>query len=161
MHIYPIFDEIERDLVVNFYDGDGNIIKTEYVKYEFDAIPPTLVTKTPTDTIYYVFKEWKTTDYLKVTNNVDIYPDFYEENRWNNVYFYSEDNELLDHQLIEYGSSANNPLLNGLNPIVEYLESGLIRVITGWDKDFTNITKDIDIIALYDEVERYYSVNFY
>ncbi len=65
------------DFTVNFYNGDGSLMKTQKVKYNTSATPPT---KEPTKSednewTYDKFIGWDK-DYTNVTSNLDIYPEF-------------------------------------------------------------------------------------
>src|SRR5690554_602991 len=161
LDIYPEYKEEEITYIVNFYDGDGKLIKTDYVKYGLNAVAPQTASKSPTDTIYYLFNGWDKS-YENIKSNLDVFATFNEVSRYYSVVFFDENNNVLDTQIIEYGNDAKDPrYYEDFNPIISYLDNGLVLVISGWDQDLLNVKENRNIYAIYDLVPRYYDVNFY
>jgi hypothetical protein len=56
------------------------------------------------------------------------------------VQFFGFDNVLIDRQSVEHGAAATAPEA----PTVEHYD------FVGWDKEFTNVTSDLDVYAIYE-----------
>lgn len=157
LNVYPLYDEFVKTYSVNFYDGDINLISKQIVEYGLNAIAPTDVKKTPTETIYYLFVGWDKA-FTNVKEDLDVYAEFGEVDRWYTVSFIGKDQELLDQQIIEYGSAAIDPRAKLEFTIID---DETVYAIVGWDKEFNNITTNLEVYAIYDCVDRYYDVVFY
>ena len=57
------------------------------------------------------------------------------------VQFFGFENALIEKQSVEHGKAAFAPEV----PVIEYYD------FVGWDKEFTNITSDLDVFAIYEE----------
>ena len=157
LNVYPLYDEFVKTYSVNFYDGDINLISKQIVEYGLNAIAPTDVKKTPTETIYYLFVGWDKA-FTNVKEDLDVYAEFGEVDRWYTVSFIGKDQELIDQQIIEYGSAAIDPRAKLEFTIID---DETVYAIVGWDKEFNNITTNLEVYAIYDCVDRYYDVVFY
>lgn len=121
---------------VNFYNHDGTLLKTEEVEYQKSATPPTVPERTG-----YVFTGWNQ-DYNVITKDTNLNAVF--EKAKLNVYFYNDQEELMEQQEVYYGEDAiapNPPQKEGYTFI-------------GWDKQLTNITNELHIYPLY-EINEY------
>ncbi|CCV64247.1 conserved hypothetical protein (predicted large exoproteins involved in heme utilization or adhesion) [Alteracholeplasma palmae J233] len=154
----PIFSEKVKAFEVIFKDGDGNILSTQYIEYGKNAIAPEDTTKTPTDTIYYVFIGWNK-EYTNITKNIVIEPEFKEVDRYYDVTFLGENNEVLDKQVIEYGKDAVDPRPK-LQVVIMGENQDKVYAVVAWDKTFTNVKSNLNIHAIYEIVDRYYEVIF-
>jgi len=154
--IKPIFEQVLKYFTVNFYDGNNNLIKSEKVGYNLNAIAPNNVTKMPTTTDYFIFDGWDK-DFTKVTQDLDVYATFIHVDRWYNIRFIGENDELLTTQVVEYGKDAVDP-----RPSLAYtiIDEETVYAIIGWDGILTNITSNQDVYAIYESVPRYYTVTF-
>jgi hypothetical protein len=153
----PVYESVLRSYPVVFYDGDGNIVSSQTVEYGKSAKTPADATKTPTDTVYYVFDSWDT-DYFSITGNTEVHATFKEVDRWYTVTFIGANGIILDEQTVEYGKDAVDPIRE---LPYEILDDEYIIAITGWDKEFSNIKSDLTVNAVYEQVERWYTVEFY
>lgn len=134
----PPIDEVYY--TVNFYDYEGKVIKTEKVKKFSNATPPILLEKEG-----YVFIKWDH-DFDSITDNLDIKP-IYEKVPVEEftVKFYA-DGLLLSTQKVLKGQNAIEPT----HPVKES------NVFKGWDQDFTNVQKNLQVNAIF-EVINYFS----
>ena len=76
---------------VKFLDADGNVIKTQSVKYGASATAPTAPTKAYDDEKHYVFNKWDT-GFTNVKSNLTVSPVF-TESAHNLVHVSNEDTE--------------------------------------------------------------------
>ncbi|NLK12522.1 MAG: hypothetical protein GX312_02915, partial [Candidatus Phytoplasma sp.] len=160
MLIYPEYEEREKTFTVNFYDGNNQLISSQQVKYGLNATAPSKAEKSPTETKYYLFSRWDK-NYTNITEDLEIYAEFNEVDRWYQVTFVGENQQILNQQIVEYGKSAKDPIpILGLDATT-IINDHTIRVIYEWDQDFSFITENLYINAIYKDVDRYYQVTFY
>lgn len=119
---------------VTFIDWDDTVIDEQTVNSGENAVPPTNPTRTG-----YTFDSWEG-DYQNVTSDVIIKAK-YNINAYT-VTFKDYDDTVLSNQTIEYGEGATAP--------TEPTREGY--TFTGWDKSFNNITSNIIVKAVYEEV---------
>ncbi len=128
---------------VVFLDGDGAFMEMQTVKEKEAAVAPdSIPAKTPTAQYYYTFTGWDT-DFSDVRENMVVRPLFEEHLREYTVTFTDMSGEkILSEQVVPYGSAATAPDA----PEVEgYL-------FAGWDAEFDNITSDLTVKAIYEEI---------
>ncbi|MDY0276569.1 MAG: InlB B-repeat-containing protein [Acholeplasma sp.] len=156
LEVKPLYEENERKVLVEFYDGDLVLISSQLVTYGKNAVAPITATKTPTDDIFYIFDGWNL-PFTNITEEKKIYAEFKEVDRYYDVIFIGQDDLILDAQVIEYGKDAIDP-----RPYIEVdiLSDTKVYAIIGWDLGFKNVTEDLMIRAIYAEVDRYYQVTF-
>ncbi len=138
LEIYPVF-EINK-FTVKFYDANNNVISTEEVAYGSDATAPANPEKTG-----YTFTGWDQT-YTNVQASLDVKPIF-TINQYT-VKFYDAEGVVLSEQVINYGENATAPA----SP------SKQGSTFMGWDKTYTNVTSNLDVYPVYDDI--YYEVSF-
>ena len=122
-----------KTFTVTFKDWDGTNLKTENVNYGSSATPPNNPTREG-----YTFSGWSG-NYTNVTTNVTITATYTLDTVYYTVIFVDWDNTVLKTQEVEEGNNATPPS----NPTRERYK------FYQWDKDYTNITSDIQIKALY------------
>lgn len=79
----------KQKFTVNFYDYENNLISTQIIPYGEACNEPILK-----DTETKVFFDWKGGDYSEVTENLELYPDFY--------YFSTVENPVANVESGEY-----------------------------------------------------------
>ena len=143
---------------VLYKDYDDSLLDYELVNTGDDAIGDLTPTRPSTNTIVYTFDGWATTlggsvdaNALKtITADRSVYAHYAESTRYYTVRFFSG-NTLLDTQYIAYGGYAvyydsttgsNTPTYTGTGDPDDYS-------FTGWDKDVTYITEDVDAYAVF------------
>lgn len=127
---------------VKFLDKEGNVLSEQNVNHGENANAP----QAP-DVVGFVFKEWNKA-YTNITENVTIEP-VYEVQKFNVIFKDHAGNKIGDTQVIEYGKSATAP-------------DDPVRVgydFEGWDKDFTNVTSNLEIRPRYTPIV--YSITYY
>lgn len=120
-----------KTFTVRFLDWNNDVLDTQTVDYGGSATPPNDPTRTG-----YTFNGWNGT-YTNITANTDITAT-YTINTYT-VRFLDWNGDVLDTQIIDYGSDAtppSNPTREGYN-------------FTGWSGSYTNIISDTDITAQY------------
>ena len=118
---------------VTFKDWDGTTLKTETVNYQGSATAPSNPSRTG-----YTFSGWDK-GYTNVTSNLTVTATYTLDTVYYTVTFVDWDNTVLKTQEVEEGSNATPPS----NPTRERYK------FYQWDKEYTNITSDIQIKALY------------
>lgn len=116
---------------VTFVDYDGKVLKTEEVEYGKGATAPVNPTREG-----YTFVKWDK-DFSNITEDIIVTAE-YSINTYN-VIFKDYDGTVLKTEEVEYGKSATapkNPTRKGYT-------------FTKWDKDFSNITSDLTVTAVY------------
>lgn len=115
---------------VQFFDGDDNIVNTQWITAGQSAIDPveeeliTLPTKTSTAQFNFIFAEWDS-HFDNITAPQDVKAEFSEFLRSYNVYFYNGD-ILLQTSNIDYGTCAE----------YEGDESEIQKIINGVPSDY-------------------------
>lgn len=116
--------------IVRFLDFDDSVISEQEIEWENDVSFPSEPTREG-----YTFNKWSK-DGKNIKQNLDIKA-IYDINKFT-VKFYS-DGKLLKTEEVDYGKSAtapNNPFKSGMK-------------FDGWDKDFNNITSNLEVNALF------------
>lgn len=129
LDVYAIYEINKYN--VKFFDFDKNEITCEVVEYSKGATPPILDDKEG-----YTFIGWDQ-EFDFITKDIEVNP-IYKKNIYK-VTFINDDNSTLDMQFIEHGTSATAPA----SPIKLY------HVFQKWDQDFSNITSDLIVKAIY------------
>ena len=125
---------------VTFEDWDGTVLKTEIVEYGEDATPPEDPVRE-----YYVFDGWDG-DYNIVTEDVTIVATYTSgisdgaDPVYCTVTWINWDDSVLKTERVEYGEAATPP--------EEPEREGYI--FKRWDEDYSYITDDIDIYAVFE-----------
>ncbi|MDD4070044.1 MAG: dockerin type I repeat-containing protein, partial [Candidatus Izemoplasmatales bacterium] len=154
LKVYSIFIEVDRYYTVNFYNAINGIISTQTVEYGYDALEPEIPSKDMTSKYYYTFDHWSES-FVAVSSNLDIYPIYTESVREFEVNFIDGDGVVIDTQMVEYGKSALAP-----DEAFKTHTDEIYYIFNGWDNTFSSITTDMDIHAVFTEVDRYYTVSF-
>ncbi|MCH1984160.1 leucine-rich repeat protein [Ruminococcus sp. OA3] len=117
---------------ITFQDWDGVVLKTEVVLEGEPATAPDDPAREG-----YTFTGWDQ-PFGTVRSDL-VVAALYTINQYT-VTFQDWDNTIISEQLINYGGAATPPI----NPVREGY------TFTGWDEDFSNITTDLSINALYE-----------
>lgn len=139
--VWKQFDIVSAYKVV-FTNADGTIIEEQMIGYGEDAIPPTMPEREG-----YQFAGWDN-PYTNITNDIVIKA-IYKPAKYE-VIFYDYDYTVLKSDSVLYGNNAIPPK----DPI----RHGYIFI--GWDKDYSNVKSDLNIIAQYEQDIIYYTVTF-
>jgi len=119
------------DATVTFLDKDGNLIEEQYVVKGEGAVAP----EAP-EVEGYTFSGWDK-EFDNVTSDLTVKA-LYDINIYTVTFLGFNDTELKV-EYVEYGGSATPPD----EPEVEGY------TFIGWDKDFSNISSDLTVTALY------------
>ncbi|NLK12602.1 MAG: hypothetical protein GX312_03325, partial [Candidatus Phytoplasma sp.] len=146
-----------RKYVYTFYDEDEiTILKQIVGSYGDKIIPPDDPKKDPTDMTTFQFIGWDKPVSDTLTEDV-IYIARYKENlKTFNVVFIDGDDILFNRQTVSYGHSAKTPSgIPSKSPTTMYQ-----YIFTHWDTDYSNITSDLIIRAVFERKLREYKVTF-
>lgn len=133
IEVKPIYKELKNFTVI-FKDKLGNVIKTETVAEGNSATAPL-----PPEVEGYQFKEWD-----QAFNNVDknlVVIAVYEETSYT-VVFVDDNGNIIKEVEVKHGENVESPT----PPTKDGYK------FKNWDKDFTNVTEDLTITAVYDKV---------
>ena len=145
LEVKALYEKVSVETyTVTFVDKDGNVLKTETVAKGSAASAPTAPSVEG-----YTFKGWDQ-EFTNVTSNLKIKP-LYVSNTTETytVKFIGYNNEVLKTEIVEKGSAASAPT----SPSVEGY------TFKGWDQEFNNVTKDLEVKAIYEVLE--FTVTFY
>ena len=128
--------------LVNFYAYDDKaeyeLISTQDIKKENDAIEPIIASNLYIDGYHYTFTGWDK-EFTNVLSPIDVYAQ-YDSIEYYVVNFYNGNNELIDTQNVDKGSDAYDPWWYASMEGYTFL---------GWDRSYLNVTQNLDIYALY------------
>ena len=156
IEVHAVYDEVPVDLKAEFYNYDSTLLYTDYLGY---GEVPQFVGNVPTrekDSVYrYVFKGWnvpvkaitKNTVYVAQYDQIEITP---------KVDYYNWDDTLLYRDQVRCGMPS---IYQGKTPTREPDEY-YTYTFTGWDRDLSKISDDIDTYAMYERELRKYTCSF-
>jgi len=120
------------EFTVTFVDWDGKVLDVQTVKSGNAAIAPA----NPDNKEGWHFSAWDV-DFSNIISDLTVTA-LYEINKYT-VNFINYDGTVLKTQVVDHGSPAEapaDPVRNG-------------HVFIGWDKDFSKITGNLDVTAIY------------
>ena len=117
---------------VNFYDNDGNIIKTDNVIVGKSATPPTAPVKSGSE-----FVGWSR-DISKINHDLDVYPRYNDSTFY--VTFYDKSGEVITKIETTYHGTVTSPNVE--------LEG---YTFVSWDTDFSDVIYDLDIYPIFEK----------
>ncbi|MDY3195478.1 MAG: hypothetical protein RBQ95_01350, partial [Paracholeplasma sp.] len=154
--IMPIFKEVPRYYTINFRNDDGSLIQSSQVEYLKDAIKPEIdPTKASSVDKHYTFNGYDK-DVTSIKENLEVYATYLEEDRYYEVTFLDGNFKRFETQQVKYFEQAVEP--SGLprkDPFGPYAYKFI-----GWDKTFDRIEGDLVVQALFEEIDRYYTVSY-
>ncbi len=134
LEINAIFNEIKKTYTISF-KVNGRNYSTQTLEYGATIVYPEDPVKEG-----YVFIGWDS-DVTTVTSSLTINAIFEQLPEYYTVKFYI-DGQIYDEQQVAPFNAATKPA----DPLKENYN------FTGWDKDFSNITSDLDINAIFEEI---------
>lgn len=141
LEIRPIY-EINKYKVV-FKNISGDVIKEEMVEHGGFATAPADPAAYGKD-----FIGWDQ-EFSNVKGNLEINPIF--KVKTFTVTFKDKDKNIIKEEIVEYGKDATAPEL----PVVDGFN------FLGWDKEYTNVLKDLTITALYEQIFTYGTIEYF
>lgn len=146
---YPL-----KVFTVDFVDWNDSELKTEQVKYGFDATAPTNPSREG-----YTFQQWDR-GYNNITADTTVKA-LYNINKYNVTYELYVDGKLAytaPVQQVEYGGDATVPTVP--DNVIPKDTPALKYSYSDWNHDGKNITQDTVIKASYTSTPQSYSVTF-
>ncbi len=137
LEVKAIYEKVETEtFIVKFIDKDGNILKTEEVVKGNSATAPSVPSIDG-----YLFKGWDK-EFNNVTSDLEVKA-VYEQSTAEKytVKFIGYNNEVLKTEEVGKGSAAAAPSA----PSVDGYK------FIGWDKEFDNVTSDLEVKAIYEK----------
>ena len=138
---YAVYTETLNAYVVRFFDYDGTVL--QYSSYLYGAIPgmATAPTRKSTVAYNYTFAGWNPA-VVKVSRAMD-YTALYDSSKVRYTVTFMNGNEVFAKVQTPYGEAAVAP-----NP--DPAREGYKFV--GWNKSFSNVTSDMTVLALFEEL---------
>jgi len=150
------FAEETRLYEVIFIDGNGRIFDKQYIEYEKAATAPGIPRKAAFGDYAYRFTGW-IQDFSNITCDIVVNSRFEKIDRYYTVTFINYDNTILKIQEgVEYLSSATPPEEVPPKPSTEQY----VYAFNGWDKDYTAIEGDSELVAQFTESLHPFTVIF-
>ena len=147
---------VSRTYIVTWEDGDGVILKKEWVE---ENTTPSYTGATPeksgTAQYVYTFLSW-TPEIKPATRDVTYRATFNRELRQYTVTFKSEDGTELQSGSVAYGET---PAYTGAQP-TKAADDQYTYTFTGWDQAIAAVTGDATYTATFTETLRSYTVTF-
>ena len=120
------------------------MLNTQEVEYGKAAIAPTSFGKENTKEHTYTFSGWDT-DFSRVTSDLTVTAVYSAEVNKYKVTFVDDDGTVLNTQEVEYGKAAVAPKDPSKENTPDY-----IYTFSKWDVDFSCVTSDLTVTAVYD-----------
>lgn len=137
---YATYIQTINKYTYTFYDENKTVVlKGATISYGDEIIPPIAnPTKERTQQYTYTFNGWDKLIPEKIVNDVEFCATYIATKNKYTVTFKDSEN-VLSSQEIKYGSGATSPAMQ--------VKTGYTFV--GWDSDFSNITMDLTVNAIY------------
>ena len=133
-----------RKYYVYFYYGHNTVLPT-IVEYGQAATAPTNTDKAPTAEFTYTFTGWNV-DFSNITGTLKVYAQYTETVRSYTVTFNYGDGKT-ETVTVEYGKGATAPTATD-----KAATDAFTYTFKCWDADFSEITADLTVNAVYDEI---------
>ena len=154
MTVTAVYNAVVNKYTVTFVDDDGKVLNTQQVEYGKSATAPNAPSKEGNAEHAYSFTGWDT-DFSCVTSDITVKAVYSAEANKYTVTFVNDDGTVLDTQQVEYGKSAVAPS----SPIKEN-SAEYVYTFKSWDTDFSYVTSDITVKAIYSSTVNKYTVTF-
>ncbi|HHT99572.1 MAG TPA: hypothetical protein GXZ79_05770, partial [Acholeplasma sp.] len=152
--ITPSFTTTARTYTVIFEDENGNILKEEQVRRGFNATPPSVVPKTPTEYFEYIARWDKSLNNIQEDTIIRLYYEVVD--RIYTATFYNHDGTIYHEIMANYGQFITEPL--GPNkPMTEQFYYEFIS----WNPSFDPyVYEDRAYYPVYESHLRHFNVTF-
>ena len=134
------YDTTVNKYKVTFVNLDGTVLETQYVEYGASATKPVDPTMPGTAQYTYTFTGWDI-DFTKITGETTVTAKYRATTNTYTVKFVDWNGTVLSNQKVTYGYAAKAPA----NP------SRAGYTFTGWDVDYSYITSDTIVTAMYND----------
>ena len=137
MLVEAIYEKLHK---VIFVDNEGNVLKEEWVENGKGATAPE-----PVVTGDYEFLRWSAA-FNNVTSDLTV--SAIGKLKTHTVTFVMPDGTPIDTQTVDHGFSASEPACPEI--YFDKSSSHTLRTFTAWDREFTDVTTDLEVRAVYD-----------
>ncbi|MBQ1977975.1 MAG: InlB B-repeat-containing protein, partial [Ruminococcus sp.] len=151
MTITAQYEQVVNKYEVRFVDWDGRTLAVRSVEYGKGVDNP------PADPVRdgFLFTGWDK-DFSVITENTIVTAQYADQNQLFTVKFWNYDgSKLLKEETVSAGSRATAPAPPTREETAEFR-----YVFTGWDKEFSNVTSDLDVYPVYNNIKQVYTVTF-
>lgn len=138
---YAVYTETLNAYVVRFFDYDGTVLQSS--SYLYGAIPgmATAPTRKSTVAYNYTFAGWNPA-VVKVSRAMD-YTALYDSSKVRYTVTFMNGNEVFAKVQTPYGEAAVAPSPDPARKGYKFV---------GWNKSFSNVTSDMTVLALFEEL---------
>lgn len=144
-----------KKVIVTFFNYDGNVLESKFVEY--DTVP-TYTGKEPTRKataeFTYIFTGWDK-EFEAVTEITEYYAQYDAVKNTYTVEFVNWDGEVLQSEVLEYGSDVEFKAEVPTKPTDNY-----VYKFKGWDIAISKVTGDATYTAVYEKLDTAYTVKF-
>lgn len=147
----PVNPTLEEYTVI-FVDYDDSVIDTQVVIEGAAASAPSDPVREGDEKYHYVFTGWDT-PFIEVTEDLTVKAQYEQKINEYKVTFLDYNGDILSIQSIPYGEDALAP-----SDPVRAGDAQYSYTFKGWNGDYTSVTKDVVVTALYDENINEYSI---
>lgn len=148
-----VYSRSLREFIVSFYDLDDILVKDQVILYgesftDFD------LDNYQDEQYNYIFKNWDT-DLTFIKNDLTVKPIFDIETRKFLVNYYDYFGELVESEVVEYGSPASKFTIDtAYDDIYKY-------DFLSWEQDLSFVTTNKELNPIYSREYRKFNVEFY
>ncbi|MBQ1977808.1 MAG: InlB B-repeat-containing protein, partial [Ruminococcus sp.] len=132
----------------------GSVISTQTVEEGKSATAPANPVRESTAMYSYTFKGWDKT-FSNITADTKVTAQYNQTINKYTVTFKDYDGKVLSTQVVEAGTAATAPA----DPVRENTDQYTYEFV-GWDKNFSSVTKDMEVNAVYTQTLKTYVVTF-
>ena len=152
--ITATYTQVTNKYKVTFLDWDGSVLKEEDVPYGSAATAPADPTREDDSANTYVFAGWDK-DFSNITGELTVSAQYTTTANSYKVTFVNYDDTVIEIQYVEYGLPATAPATPTKPSTAQHSYTFI-----GWDTDFSRVTEDITVKALYKEDLNKFTVTF-
>ncbi len=148
------YTETKNQYTYKFVDENGDVLKEEKADYGTEIVAPSDPTKEGTAEFSYIFAGWDK-DVTILTEDITFTATYTETINQYTYKFVDDNGKVLKQEKVDYGTEIIAPTNPEKAPTAEYTYT-----FTGWDKEFTTVTENITITAIYSKVKNQYTYKF-
>ncbi|MBE6130668.1 MAG: hypothetical protein E7183_03025 [Erysipelotrichaceae bacterium] len=148
------YTETKNKYTYKFVDVDGTVLKEETCDYGTKIVAPSDPTKVGNAEFSYTFAGWDK-DATILIEDVTFTATYTETINQYTYKFVDDNGKVLKQEKVDYGTEIIAPTNPEKAPTAEYTYT-----FTGWDKEFTIVTGNITITAVYSKVKNQYTYKF-
>ncbi len=148
------YTSAENSYAVIFKDWDGDVISAQLIEVGAAAIAPEDPFREGNAQFTYEFAGWDK-EFSNITADTIVTAQYHVTTNQYTVTFKDWDGTLLGTSTVDYGTSAVAPADPTRERTAQYT-----YVFSNWSEGFSNVTEDIETVAVYEAITNQYTVTF-